>query len=106
MPGLPKQPYKLTIDECRRLASIEWLVFEAERRRNDGYTSSEVIDKYISELHAEEKAIFREAIDRKARVKNLSSGDKPLAPRKPAGSRAKGNTPKGDKPKGKGLGKK
>lgn len=51
-------------------------------------------------------SLISQVINSATRVKNIPGSNQPLAPRKPAGSRAKGNTPKGDKPKGKGAGKK
>jgi hypothetical protein len=41
---------------------------------------------------------LRKIFDSPSGTKDPSSRNKPLAPRKPAGSRAKGNAPKGRKP--------
>jgi hypothetical protein len=50
------------------------------------------------ELNRARIEALREVINGKARTQDLPSRNKPLAPRKPAGSRAEGKPAKGGKP--------
>jgi hypothetical protein len=65
----------------------------------------QVIRNLIDRIEAAAKTV-REVLDRAAGAKDLPSSNQPLAPRKPAGGRAKGDTPGTRSKARKGSGKK